>query len=83
MFHRHTAGPRRTDFLSVLVLVVGVAFLLTVAFQAHAALDPCADAQAEAAVLDSSPLLNTGALACRTESTSASWVSAIWGAFTH
>jgi hypothetical protein len=34
MFHRHSQS-RRTDFLSAMVLLVGLALLLTVAFQAN------------------------------------------------
>jgi hypothetical protein len=86
MFHRHLGAHRRTDFLSVLVLVVGCAFLLTVAFQAQASYERCpapgTDARYETAVLDSGTLVNTGAARCRNDSTSASWASAIWGAFT-
>jgi hypothetical protein len=86
MFHRPVVAHRRTDFLSALVLVVGCAFLLTLAFQAQAGHDRCppaaADARHETAMLDSATLVNTGAARCRTDSTSASWASAIWGAFT-
>lgn len=86
MFHRPVVAHRRTDFLSVLVLVVGFAFLLTLAFQAQAAYERCpapgADGQHEAAMLDSGTLLNTGAARCPIDSTSPSWASAIWGAFT-
>jgi hypothetical protein len=87
MFQRHEVSYRRTDFLSVLVVVVGFALLLTLALQAKAQAgdEPCrprADVQQDAPVLDSAPLLSTGAARCLTESTSASWASAIWGAFT-
>lgn len=34
MFHNHS-NKRGTDFLSVMVLVVGLALVLTVAVQAH------------------------------------------------
>lgn len=86
MFARQPVRYRRTDFLSVLLLVVGLALTLTVAMQADAANDPCRGpihAQQGGPVLDSTPLLSTGAKRCRSESTSASWASAIWGVFTH
>ena len=87
MFQRHPVSYRRTDFLSVLVFVVGFALVLTLALQAKAQAgdEPCLraiDAQQDAPVLDSAPLLSAGATRCLTESTSASWASAIWGVFT-
>jgi hypothetical protein len=88
MFHRHAVHHRRTDFLSALVVVVGLAFLLTVALQAQAGYrdDRChiaaANGQRHAPVLDSAPSIEGGYLRCQTSSTSASWASAIWGAFT-
>ena len=88
MFHRHAIHHRRTDFLGVLVFVVGLAFLLTLAFQARAAYvyDRCETAgdigQRQAAMLDSTPSNDGGYARCQTGSTSASWASAIWGAST-
>ena len=88
MFQRHAVPHRRTDFLSALVVVVGLAFLLTVALQAHAAYAPegcpaaVVDGQRQAPVLDFAPSNEGEYLRCQTGSMSASWASAIWGAFT-
>jgi len=88
MLPRRTGFRPRTDFLSGMILVVGLALLPTLAFHAHAnqgaARCPAAvvDGQRHAAVLDFAPSQDGGYARCQTDSRLAWWASATWGAST-